>query len=367
MVRSASVLGQAHTPRRRFLPFVAIAFAVLVAPAVSGAIPAHSTASLRAHDAAIAAKSRAAVLGLYSLDQQLGAAQARLASLRAQSQSLRAERASVAQQQKVARRGARIAQRHLAARFRLLYEQGNVEPLEIVFGAKSLDEALTNLDNLSRVTGQGEDVIRELKAAKKRLAKASRTLATRESALAAATRDAQATAAALATTKAQRTAYISSLAAQRRLTQNQIAALVVEAHAAQVRSAALSRVRAASAAVSSTVVVSSATTFGAPEPVAASSPAGSSATTAPGRTITVSATGYALSGMTATGLPVGWGIVAVDPSVIPLGTHMTIPGYGEAVAADTGGAIVGATIDLWFPTIAQANAWGRRTVTIVLH
>ena len=67
------------------------------------------------------------------------------------------------------------------------------------------------------------------------------------------------------------------------------------------------------------------------------------------------------------GCPVGWGVVAVDPSVIPLGTHMTIPGYGEAVAADTGGAIIGATIDLWFPTVAQANAWGRRAVTITLH
>ena len=85
------------------------------------------------------------------------------------------------------------------------------------------------------------------------------------------------------------------------------------------------------------------------------------------RVLTVSATGYALQGNTASGLPVGWGIVAVDPSVIPLGTHMTIPGYGDAVAADEGGSIVGATIDLWFPTVAQANAWGRRTVTIVLH
>jgi 3D (Asp-Asp-Asp) domain-containing protein len=81
----------------------------------------------------------------------------------------------------------------------------------------------------------------------------------------------------------------------------------------------------------------------------------------------VSATGYALQGNTASGLPVGWGIVAVDPSVIPLGTHMTIPGYGDAVAADVGGSIVGASIDLWFPTVAQANAWGRRIVTIALH
>jgi 3D (Asp-Asp-Asp) domain-containing protein len=79
------------------------------------------------------------------------------------------------------------------------------------------------------------------------------------------------------------------------------------------------------------------------------------------------ATGYALGGTTSTGLPVGWGIAAVDPSVIPLGTHMTVPGYGEAVAADIGGAIVGDTIDLWFPSVAQADQWGRRTVTITLH
>ena len=52
--------------------------------------------------------------------------------------------------------------------------------------------------------------------------------------------------------------------------------------------------------------------------------------------MTVSATGYCLRGTTATGIPVGWGVVAVDPSVIPLGTRMTIPGYGEGVAADTG-------------------------------
>ncbi len=83
-------------------------------------------------------------------------------------------------------------------------------------------------------------------------------------------------------------------------------------------------------------------------------------------TITVVATGYDLGGRTSTGLPVGYGVAAVDPSVIPLGTHMTIPGYGEAVAADTGGAIVGARIDLWFQTAAQADAWGRRTVTIVV-
>jgi 3D (Asp-Asp-Asp) domain-containing protein len=74
-----------------------------------------------------------------------------------------------------------------------------------------------------------------------------------------------------------------------------------------------------------------------------------------------------MPGRTATGLSVGFGIVAVDPSIIPLGTRLTIPGYGEGVAADTGSAVQGYTIDLWFPTLADALAWGRRTVTITLH
>ena len=81
----------------------------------------------------------------------------------------------------------------------------------------------------------------------------------------------------------------------------------------------------------------------------------------------MSSTGYSIRGRTATGIPTAPGVVAVDPSVIPLGTRLTIPGYGIGIAADTGGAVQGNTIDVWFPTLAQALAWGRRTVTITLH
>ena len=72
------------------------------------------------------------------------------------------------------------------------------------------------------------------------------------------------------------------------------------------------------------------------------------------------------SGMTASGRPAGHGIVAVDPRVIPLGTHMYIPGYGHAIAGDTGGAIRGNRIDLGFNSNAQAYRFGRRSVTVYL-
>jgi len=80
----------------------------------------------------------------------------------------------------------------------------------------------------------------------------------------------------------------------------------------------------------------------------------------------VSATCYDLPGSTATGMPVGQGVVAVDPSVIALGSRMYVPGYGNGVAADVGGGIKGDTIDLWM-TPSQCAAWGRRTVTITIY
>jgi 3D (Asp-Asp-Asp) domain-containing protein/uncharacterized protein YabE (DUF348 family) len=70
------------------------------------------------------------------------------------------------------------------------------------------------------------------------------------------------------------------------------------------------------------------------------------------------------SGMTAIGRRAGHGIVAVDPRVIPLGTRLFIPGYGLAVAGDTGGAIRGLRIDLGFNSTRDALLFGRREVTV---
>jgi 3D (Asp-Asp-Asp) domain-containing protein len=81
----------------------------------------------------------------------------------------------------------------------------------------------------------------------------------------------------------------------------------------------------------------------------------------------VDAVAYSLPGSTALGVPVGKGVVAVDPKLIPLGTKMQVPGYGPGLAADVGYAVKGRIIDLWFPTTAKARKWGRRTVTITIY
>ena len=73
---------------------------------------------------------------------------------------------------------------------------------------------------------------------------------------------------------------------------------------------------------------------------------------------------YGCSGFTKSGAHAGYGVVAVDPHVIPLGTKLFVPGYGRAVAGDTGGSIVGHRVDLGFDKLADALQFGRRTVTV---
>ncbi|PTX65039.1 3D (Asp-Asp-Asp) domain-containing protein [Melghirimyces profundicolus] len=85
------------------------------------------------------------------------------------------------------------------------------------------------------------------------------------------------------------------------------------------------------------------------------------------KTMQAEATGYTHTGnKTATGTTPHRGTVAVDPDVIPLGTEMYIPGYGRGVAEDTGGAVNGNIIDLFFESEEEAIQWGRRNVTVYI-
>ncbi len=69
-------------------------------------------------------------------------------------------------------------------------------------------------------------------------------------------------------------------------------------------------------------------------------------------------------GITATGTKAGYGTVAVDPDVIPLGSSVYVPGYGMAVAADTGGAIIGNRIDLCMEEFDECWEFGRRDIDV---
>lgn len=101
------------------------------------------------------------------------------------------------------------------------------------------------------------------------------------------------------------------------------------------------------------------------EPVAADS----------SRTITMTATGYCPCNQcnypyggqpTYMGDIVQHGIAAVDPSVISMGSHLQVEGYGYAKASDQGNAIIGNRIDLCFNSHAEALRWGIRTVKVTV-
>jgi len=94
-----------------------------------------------------------------------------------------------------------------------------------------------------------------------------------------------------------------------------------------------------------------------------------------GKQITVESTAYTAdcagcSGVTATGINLKSNrnakVIAVDPSVIPLGSKVHVPGYGTAIAADTGGAIKGNRIDVHVPSKSAAYSWGRKSVTVTV-
>jgi 3D (Asp-Asp-Asp) domain-containing protein/peptidoglycan hydrolase CwlO-like protein len=72
------------------------------------------------------------------------------------------------------------------------------------------------------------------------------------------------------------------------------------------------------------------------------------------------------NGITAIGLQAKKGICAVDPKVIPLGSRLYIPGYGEALAADTGGWVKGNRIDLVFDSLEDCYRYGRRKIKVYL-
>jgi 3D (Asp-Asp-Asp) domain-containing protein len=321
--------------RSRAARFGVLAAAVLALTAALSALAAAGTGDRApASGKQLGTEAHQALLSLYALDSRLQAWRARLGSLQAEATALRARQASLRSQLGADEASFRTSRRSLIIELRALYERGDVDPLAVVLGARSLGTGLSQLDALSRSADQSQAIVAATAAAHRRLLRSQHLLAVEARRLNRSLAAARQATDRLATTVASRTAYISSLRARERAAQVQT--VEAQAQAAQQKSQQI-------------------------QPT--------TSTTAPSagkHQLVVSATCYDLSGRTATGMPVGQGIVAVDPSVIPLGTRMNVPGYGNGVAADVGGGIKGDTIDLWM-TPSQCAAWGRRTVTITIY
>lgn len=334
------------------------ALLTVLTPSTGGA---ETVPALRAKAAALRNAEQAALLQLYAAESSLARARSEEARLEARSHALMAE-------QSMARRRTRIVQRSLAASqsrvariLRDLYVEGDVDPVAVILGAGSLDELVTGIESLGWAAEQNRLLARQARVRAAALRGLRARLADRRRALDGARADARVATRRLEEATARRAATVSSLRHEGALTAQRLGALQEQARAAQRASAKL-----IAAATAASDQAPSGTAGGA---AARTEPSPAPATTAPAgdRTLVVDAVAYHLPGRTASGLPVGVGVIAVDPVVIPLGTRVFVPGYGAAVAADTGTAVKGNIIDLWMPSTAQARAWGRRTVTITVY
>jgi 3D (Asp-Asp-Asp) domain-containing protein len=358
-------------PPRRLIGRAGLVLAVsaaLLLPATSAADP---VGGLRAKATDLAAREHWATLELYALDSRLDRARAELTEVQARVASVERRRASARNRLQTARRTLAVAERRLADQLRALYQQERPDPFEIMLGATSFQDAIDGLESLERAAGATADVVNQASAARANVSRLAHALRQRRRALESLRTAAAAREAELVQAQSARLAYLARLREEQRVNDQQIIVLQARARAAQAR-AEVATVKAKTAA--------SAESFGAQAALSAPAPAAVEAAPAPapaaaqapvparnGKRLTVVATAYSLPGHTASGLPVGPGIVAVDPTVIPMGTRIEVPGYGEAIAADVGSAIKGNRIDVWFPKLAQAKSWGAKTVTIALR
>jgi len=333
---------------------------------------------LRADRTALAAREHAALLQLYALNTSLDRARGRLATIDGELADARRDRDSVRSELGAAQRTLAIAQAVLGDQLRALYERDSPDVLSVLVGASSLDDVITGIDDANRSAASTTHVIEQTRAARARVADVLASLTRRTDRLARLRSLAAGQATEIENARAARSAYVDRLRTSERLTAQRIAQLEAQARAAEaastvvtVRAQAVKSLGSPGASPAPTPTSNApAPTPPAPPPPAPPPPAAPAPiqpASGSGKQLTVVATAYSLHGGTASGLPTGPGVVAVDPTVIPLGTRMYIPGYGPGIAADTGTAIKGLRIDLWFPKLSQAENWGRRTVTITLR
>ncbi len=333
-----------------------LALALVPSPGGADTVPA-----LRGQAAELRRGEQAALLRLYADESALARARRDVARLERRSSALASRESLLRTRLQVVRRSLAASQERLSEILRTLYVEGEADPIAVILGAQSLDEAMVGVESLGRAAEQNRRIVKEARSRSVALGVLRRRLAVERHNLDVARLAARTAYERLAGAVARRRATLSDLRRRGDLAEARIARLQQAARQAERASAAITAASSSPAASTggpgSAVSPGSAAVDGAP---AASSPA------TPG-TLVVDAVAYHLPGRTASGLPVGIGVIAVDPTVIPLGTRVFVPGYGPAVAADVGSAIKGAIIDLWMPSAAKARAWGRRTVTITVY
>ncbi|MHB1324633.1 MAG: 3D domain-containing protein [Thermoleophilia bacterium] len=235
----------------------------------------------------------------------------------------------------------------LEKRLRGSYKSDDVGYLEMVMGAGDISDFLNRVDMINYIAEEDRQLITAVQDAKRSIEDKIANLSDMQNQLAGTAEQLGTAQANLLDAQGRQQSVVGTLQSEMQANQGQLGQLQAEAASIEARMNEMQR-----------------------QATSASSDGGRSDYSPPpaggGASYSMEATAYCLGGTTATGMPVGHGIIAVDPSVIPLGSRVHVSGYGDAIAADTGGAIVGNRIDVWLPC-GDAYAWGRRTVTVTVY
>src|SRR5439155_3832058 len=149
-------------------------------------------------------------------------AQGELASLRTQAAAIDRQAAKTRREHAVDKRIFSVSQRNLANRLRSVYEQGDSDPLAIVLGAKTLDDALTGLETERAAAETDRAIVARARKSRDRYIGLQHRLAARAQKLRRLEASVSATLGILSSAKAGRIAYLRQLASQRKLNRSQI-------------------------------------------------------------------------------------------------------------------------------------------------
>jgi len=309
-------------------------------------------------------ESRQAVTQLLLIEDRLAGTQTALASAEAEAGRLSDELAARTAERDRAERDLRTAQERLGSRVREDYKARRVGFLDLLLGSRSFAQLLGRVELVGRLVAQDARLVADVASVRKEAA----TAATR---LDQVRREQGARIVELAGVRDELAGARDEQAALAQRLGDRLAAAQAEARAAAERMAAINQKPESAPAAAhnrgTTGGTSQAGSRPAPTPKPAATGGGSSSPRPGGRQLRVKVTAYCDRGYTASGVPTGPGIIAVDPRLIPLGTRVYVEGYGEALAADTGGDIKGNWIDIWLPDYQQALDFGTQYRTITVY
>ncbi|AYD40117.1 hypothetical protein D4Z93_06135 [Clostridium fermenticellae] len=227
-------------------------------------------------------------------------------------------------------------------RIRAMYINGSGSYLDVILSSQNLSDFLSRLDTVSRVIGFDKNVINKLKVERQAILNQKNALDSENSRLQA-----------LKSTNDIKLSKLNSDIKEQKELLSNVTEKEEQLLASQSSSSSTSNESASASNVSGTLS------------------RGMSGSVSYSGVVNICATAYSGDGITASGTstrrdPGGYSTIAVDPRVIPIGSRVYVEGYGYAIAEDTGGAIKGNRIDLFFNSEGEAQNWGVRSVKVYI-